>query len=763
MDNFYNHDNHCSIVKCDIITTESSQQLLTALLVLMSFIITGVCLYLLKLFYQSSNHVLYQKSLTARRPIHIFVSYILILSSLLLQTISLMCLYWRPVQPPRNDLEDGINIWTFADGSPIYFTPTIDYILHFIFWALFLSFVHLKVYGLIIQIYELNGGYHSHRHIDTKCKALSTKCGYPFVFLCVGVILVIMLMIRIPNIDDKNASHYEQIPLFLIGFVDLLFLVWHFYMHFDEENDTIYLYTQWKQIRKLLIAGICGWAVLLLIYMMYIGDYLTLKVIIILLYGTWQSLFCYIETKWIMTKLDKERKESALSNNNRVKISMDSLPDDTYIADKDDIIHNVAEDEEDQQVIHDMLVDSIDTADFTEDSEWGHKDEFKRNDGKNKIKLSLIIENRKKEMRKITANGEDMLKLNRIESNENKMKLPQNNKNKLNGDRGMSPISDSEDLYVIDTNNRRLSGKPTRRTPNPPPPKQPGRAYSNAKRNRRNGGRISGVRDFRGDSEAMYYNNHKKDDIETVKETPTDKGNKSNNQDLNIIQRKHEQEPGKRYSHSTSSYITPVIKPTPRGSNSMSHYRLNEYENKSKEKFRRNKGKIAKKVDKMSLEEDIGLKLPDMPVINGDNIQTANDWSSSSEDAEAPSTKGRETVSEQKENIKLIVDDLQELQPEGSASNTEESQKKHNQHPFEPPGVDNKIANNVRFGPRINIEDQWDSDNDSDIYKDDISEFSSKHKRQWMHKQRISVLSTATLTETAEGHDDDDIVDPGDV
>ena len=152
--------------------------------------------------------------------------------------------------------------------------------------------------------------------------------------------------------NDKNSSHYEQIPLWFIGLIDGIFLVWHFYMHFDERTDTVLLYPQWRQIRKLLITGIIGWAVILLLYMLYIGEYLMLRVVMILLYGAWISVFCYIETRWLLIKLDKQRKNSALANNERVRISMDSINSiamDQSLQDMT-VINNIA-DENDRQII----------------------------------------------------------------------------------------------------------------------------------------------------------------------------------------------------------------------------------------------------------------------------------------------------------------------------------------------------------------------------------------------------------------------------
>ena len=817
-------DNHCLYVRCDIINPDSeSEQLLTVLLVLISLLVIGFCSYLLKQFYDASSHILYQKSVKLRRPFHLIISYSLILLSLIIETISLFYLYWIPVSPPRNDLDYGINVWTFNDGSPIYFDKLTDLISHYIFWALFLSFIHLKLYSLIMQIYECNHNKSYSSSNPSKNSFLSTKCGYIIVIFWVSIIIMIMIIIRIPNENNKNASNYEQIPLWFIGFIDTIFLIWHFYTHFDKHNDKILLYQQWKQIRKLLIIGIIGWGILLLIYMIYVGEYITLRIIMILLYSVWICIFCYIETKWILIKLDKQRRQSAFSNNDKVNINdIDGTINGDNLSipmPNMEMIHHVVDNENDKKIIHDMLVDTLDTSHY--DQEWNklkpnntkhkksksnkfkskskskYKSKYKsrsnsnsnynsnsnsplqqspklRVSSKSKVKLSLIIENRKKELEQVTAGGygEDMLRIHKISSHSTEQKQQQ--QQQQHGDRlniithppEMSPISDSEDLYRYNNNNNynnysynqnQHHSIITKQTPNGSnsPQLQPGRINRKFKPppvSIHHHPNMLNVLDHKGtmspmsDSEDMYHNSPIVNMVQTIR-TPN-----PNINDIDINK-------------------SPVISPTPReekqGNAIIANMVMDVHENH----LHIIRKQDDKKIEELQYENDNDMNLqsilPEMPVINGiKKTPQADDWSDDSDHiiyGNTTTRSSRQTLSAPKDK-----NNNANHQQEGSLSMNEESKENDNRPLSSLPSKVKNGDNDSNDDNDAHNKDDWNS-SDSDIYEDklndndndNISELEEhlknlrdKEKEYRRHYKNMS--TTATLTEeyehTVEGH-----------
>eukprot|EP01084_Bolivina_argentea_P000234 450_1 len=472
-----NITNATNAIKSPVMATGSTEQATSFLLILITCMVSGLCFHLLKSFWCSRKEQLYNKPLRPRRPIHLIISYILIILSLFVETISLMCLYWINVNTSN----------TLIDRTPIYFTEEVDYFLHILFWILFISFIHLKLHGLILQMHECDHGYYSPRHNDYKhffqYKNSCQRFGYIFIIL--SIISIIGIQIAI------HSAINEQIFLLIVAIFSFIFINWYFWKYFDEDIDTIYFKEQWNKIWWLFCIGLIVWFMVFVIWITYNDmNYLSFKLCIILLYSTWIGLFCYIETKWILNKIFSKQ-----------SININNYSNDN-ILNKQNNNTNVIE--EDDKVIHDILMDSIDTADGGENT----CNEIKVNNNK---ELSLIIENRKKQLQKqktVTKYGDEIFGIEKIE------------KKKSESERK----SDSEELY--DNKNEKRK-KPTRKTPKhirktPIPPPKVGEKWNKLINN-------IGLMDEKSDSEDMYQNNNQ---IITTKKTKRKDSSSSDSDEL---------------------------------------------------------------------------------------------------------------------------------------------------------------------------------------------------------------------------------------
>eukprot|EP01083_Nonionella_stella_P191166 707734_1 len=266
---YYHCDNN---VNCNVINAQSTEQVLTLLLLLFGLVICCFSSHLLKLFWHSTTQIHFQQILTVRRPIHLILSYVAISCSLLVKAVCLMCLYCISVTPPRNTPQ-GINIWTHSDGTPIYFNHTLDYVLHFIFWILFLLFIHLKLHGLITQIFESNNSYYLPH--GPKRRRICNRFGYAWITASVILIISIQIGIRVLNdTATKLPSYYEQGLLIFLAICAFAFINWFFWKYFDAQNDDILLKQQWNKIWLLFISGLIGWVLLFVIWLIYLGEFL---------------------------------------------------------------------------------------------------------------------------------------------------------------------------------------------------------------------------------------------------------------------------------------------------------------------------------------------------------------------------------------------------------------------------------------------------------------------------------------------------------
>ena len=72
--------------------------------------------------------------------------YALMLPWILEQGIATLYLFMaEQTNPARDDEWDGVNYWTYYDGTPIYFSHAADLALHFVRWFCFWMFLQLKL------------------------------------------------------------------------------------------------------------------------------------------------------------------------------------------------------------------------------------------------------------------------------------------------------------------------------------------------------------------------------------------------------------------------------------------------------------------------------------------------------------------------------------------------------------------------------------------------------------------------------------------
>ena len=136
--------------RCTVIHQEAHEKALSIFLFLYVIIVIAICTFWLFIFWRSRNRRAYRASLKVRRPIYMLLSYIMFLPWVFENSVSLIYLYWADVTPSRNDEWDGVNAWTFPDGSPIFFSIEIDYAMHFFWWFGFWAFMQLKVFKFSI-------------------------------------------------------------------------------------------------------------------------------------------------------------------------------------------------------------------------------------------------------------------------------------------------------------------------------------------------------------------------------------------------------------------------------------------------------------------------------------------------------------------------------------------------------------------------------------------------------------------------------------
>eukprot|EP01084_Bolivina_argentea_P313664 543198_1 len=140
--------------KCEVIKQEPYEKALSIFLFLYVLIVVAICAFWLIIFWRARNRRAYKASLKVRRPIYMMLSYIMFLPWIFENSISLIYLYWADVTPSRSDEWDGVNTWTFPDGSPVFYTLEIDYAMHFFWWFGFWAFVQLKVFKLWMLRYD---------------------------------------------------------------------------------------------------------------------------------------------------------------------------------------------------------------------------------------------------------------------------------------------------------------------------------------------------------------------------------------------------------------------------------------------------------------------------------------------------------------------------------------------------------------------------------------------------------------------------------
>eukprot|EP01083_Nonionella_stella_P063327 164555_1 len=311
-------------IECVSISQTTTEKVGAIFLFLYDILVISICIYWLLTFWRYRQFRAYKFLIQVRRPIYMILSYAIILPIILEEGTACLYLFFAAVNPPRNDEWDGINWWTNYDGSPVYFSRQADQVLHFLYWFGFWSFFQLKVFKLWMLRYDYeyttemsNFSWREQlglRTVQPSSFFLRYKSilGNSFLmFFMQLVVLVIIMFIQIvirlyPNMEDlASTSTIEGVVILIIAVGQFIGIVW--LMHqIPSVNDNFYIKSEASRIFFITLIGGTLWIIGLIVASSMHLPFILIKAGRVVLFTTWICIYCYVETIWVLKKIDSD-------------------------------------------------------------------------------------------------------------------------------------------------------------------------------------------------------------------------------------------------------------------------------------------------------------------------------------------------------------------------------------------------------------------------------------------------------------------------
>eukprot|EP01083_Nonionella_stella_P233052 821525_1 len=264
---------------------------------------------------QLSSERAYRYHMEARQPLYIIISNITAIFVIIERWIAVLYLSFHSQNPPRDQQWDGVNYWTNVDGSPIYYSKDIDLFLHFLFWVAFWLLLQSKVFKFFWMEMRYKYALYMARHCSNKpiCSSHMTPFLSRFISVArnpmrIHFIQVITLIITISIQVIIRYLGIEFLVSRMIILMHCMYVLWIMYGVNEAEGgqDGCILKSDALRFNIITITSMCFWVIGSIVYSKARDNipFVAVQSGAILLFTLWVCVCCYLETIWIMKKLD---------------------------------------------------------------------------------------------------------------------------------------------------------------------------------------------------------------------------------------------------------------------------------------------------------------------------------------------------------------------------------------------------------------------------------------------------------------------------